>query len=285
MSLPARHCVTDVSQATADRHLTRMREFAETLAPGHVEESSLKWRPGQWSSARRLLGIPLQQLERARLTSALPALLDDLGMGSADQSECLTAFRDVAHLHYLHLGVEEQRCKVYWEMPLPSSPPAERFVLYRAWKWMPGEPASSSDYVLARSASEARRWIAGQLDPMPMPLHDLVEHLEIQFALKQVPWPPVCVRIEEQCQGESTPRYSINLHVHAAKLPLGRMAGPLFGLARHWQLGPRGQVQDWLGRYGGRLLSNISLGVDHLGRPFFTCYYNGHVAKPPHQES
>ncbi|WP_139197170.1 hypothetical protein [Vreelandella subterranea] len=285
MSLLANFPVSDASHAATYRHLALMREFAEALGHGHFEERSDKWRPAQWSSARRLVGIPLQQLDMSQLQKRLPTLLESLGMPSRDQGNFLAASQCGQRPHYLHLGVEEQRCKVYWETPMPSAPPTQRFSLYRAWKWQAGEPAADcSDYVLACSAEEARRWINDQLKDMPEPLGDLVEHLEIQFALKQVSWPPISVRIEEHRLGQATPRHSINLHVHAAQMPLGRIAGPLFGLARHWQLGPRMLVQRWLGRYGDKLLSNISLGVDHLGRPFFTCYYGGHVAKRPNQE-
>ncbi|APX92897.1 hypothetical protein BWR19_08120 [Halomonas sp. 1513] len=261
-----------------------MRAFSERLGRGHFEEHSAKWRPGQWSAVRHLMGVPLNGLSARELQPALPELLSELGMRDDDQAGFLAPLQQAPLPHFLHLGVEEQRCKVYWEAPLPTSPPAGRFALYRAWKWQPGEEASVSEYLLASSAKQVRGWIDAQCQALPDDVEDLLEHLEIQFALRQLPWPPVCVRIEERQHGSATPRHSINLHLHGARLALGRIAGPLFALARSWQVAPRAEVQRWLAQHGNQMLSNLSLGVDHLDRPFFTCYYGGRAAQHANQE-
>ncbi|MDR5885055.1 hypothetical protein [Vreelandella janggokensis] len=242
----------------------------------------MKCLPGRWSSQRRLFSVPIDAVSIDVLSPALEQLLADLGMPGQQVEECLAPLNrkdrsgpQLSRPHYLHLGVEGDRCKIYWETKRPTSIPKEaRFVLYRAWKWRANEPVTRSDYVLLTTARAARRAIDLELskDP-PCAMHDLIEQLQVSFALQQEPWPPLTVRIEEVQDGHPTGRDSLNLHLHRAALPLGTVAGTMFTLARDWQSTSRDTLIAWVAGHGNQLLSNFSFGRNESGHPFATCYY------------
>ncbi|SDK71703.1 hypothetical protein SAMN05192555_1019 [Franzmannia pantelleriensis] len=190
---------------------------------------------------------------------------------------------DPVHVQYLHLGLEGQRCKVYWEFPMPErlDGSTSHHVQYRAWKWHAGEPAAAcSDYVILPSAGAARAAIRQTTQAMPALVGELIEQLEISAALKHYPWPPMTVAIDEWLARQSTPRRSLNVHLHEADLPLGTIAGLMMALAREWQAAPQQTLVDWVARHGAERLSNVSLGLGHDSQPFFTCYYGGRVLSP-----
>ncbi|SDN17533.1 hypothetical protein [Vreelandella arcis] len=260
----------------------------ESLELPYLSERSVKCLPGRWSSQRCLFMVPLETAPSDVLSPALERLLADLGMAGEYIAESLAPLNrhDVAdpppsRPTYLHLGVEGDRCKIYWEDKRPDTPSREkRFVLYRAWKWRANEPVARSDYVLLTTASDARRAIEQELAAATTnPLHDVLEQLQVSFALQQEPWPPLTVRIEETQNGRPTGRDSLNLHVNRALLPLGTIAGTMFSLARDWQSAPRETLIDWIAGHGNEVLSNISFGRNEAGQPFVTCY---HGAKRHH---
>ncbi|MBA2777285.1 hypothetical protein [Billgrantia kenyensis] len=274
------------SEGQFDR-AAQMRDFLAGLAMPFSLEQSAKCRPGRWSRQRYLFSTPVDALGPDRLARELPRLLASLGMGEGDAA----AFLDGMQLpsgglaHYLHLGVEDGRPKAYWEASQPPTlGPGERFVLYRAWKWWPGEEAAVSDYVLVPTAGEARQAIQALLADLPMAMTDLLEQLEVSFALSQTPWPPLTVRIEER-RGESpTPRHSLNLHLYGARLPLGAFAGLVMGLKREWSSAPRQATVDWVAAHGDELLSNLSFGYGEDGKPFLTCYHGTRLCRPAASE-
>lgn len=246
-------------------------------------ERSAKCGPGRWAPGRTLISMALGDDRHETMRRELPAVLEGLGMLAADRKVFL---KPLATLHrddpatvpsYLHVGLEESRHKVYWEIPLPERPPPrdDRFALYRAWKWQSGSPAFESEYVLLPSANDALDAIEDQLRAMPDVVGDLLEQLQISFALKQTPWPPLSVRIEERGHGLQTPRNSLNLHLYSAGLPLGSIAGLMMTLTRHWHSAPRHALVQWMAECGDQGLSNVSLGVGDDGQPFFTCYHGG----------
>lgn len=258
----------------------RMQRFFAELGVAFGLERSVKCGPGRWSTRRRLYSAAVEACGVERLARALPALLAELGMDEASRREFLAALQAPNQPHFLHLGIEESRCKVYWEAPLPSAlEPGERFVLYRAWKWQPGEPAALSDYVLLPNASEARAACRRQCEDMPMELVDLLEQLEVSFALAQTPWPPLTVRIEESHRGQATARASLNLHLHQARLPLGGVAGLMMGLAREWGSAPRQVLVEWIAAHGNEFLGNLSFGLGRDGEPFLTCYHGARLVE------
>ncbi|WP_143005081.1 hypothetical protein [Billgrantia gudaonensis] len=260
----------------------------------YLSEMSAKCRPGQWSTQRCLFSLPVSSMAPQRLASVLGDTLATLGMLEADREAFLAGLADPEALpHFLHLGVEDDRCKVYWETDSPSEPlpAARRHVMYRAWKWRADECAASSDYVLLPTAHEAREAIEAELECHPMsPMHDVIEQLQISFALAQAAWPPVTVRIEEMQAGEPTGRDSLNLHLHRAGLPLGTLAGPLFSLAREWQTTSRQTLIDWMARHGSETLGNLSFGRGAGEEPFLTCYHGtkrhrSHQVEPPRRSN
>lgn len=260
----------------------------KSLALPYLSEWSVKCLPGRWLSHRCLFMVPVEAATSDMLSPALERLLADLGMSSPHIEESLaplnrhdSADPPLSRPNYLHLGVEGDRCKIYWEAKRPDTPSREkRFVLYRAWKWRANEPVARSDYVLLTTASDARRAIERELAAATTnPLHDVLEQLQVSFALQQEPWPPLTVRIEETQNGRPTGRDSLNLHVHRALLPLGTIAGTMFSLARDWQSAPRDTLIEWMARHGNEVLSNISFGRNEAGQPFITCY---HGAKQHH---
>lgn len=254
----------------------------ETLAVPYLSERSVKCLPGRWSSQRCLFSVPMNVVPIDVLSPALEQLLADLGMSAQEVEECLAPLNQkersgptLSRPHYLHLGVEGDRCKIYWETKRPASVPKEaRFVLYRAWKWRANESAARSDYVLLKTAREARLAIEQALSFVPTcPVHDVIEQLQVSFALQQAPWPPLTVRIEEMQNGCPTGRDSLNLHLHRASLPLGTIAGTMFSLAREWQSAPRDTLIAWMAKHGNEALSNLSFGRNEAGQSFLTCYY------------
>lgn len=255
------------------------------LALPYLSERSVKCLPGSWLTQRRLFSVPVDAVSTSKLLLSLERLLTDLGMPDQFVEECLSPVVspvvDQPLPHYLHLGIEDDRCKIYWEDRRPDTlPKEERFVLYRAWKWRANEPVARSDYVLLATASDARRAIERELAAAPTsPLHDVLEQLQVSFALQQEPWPPLTVRIEEIQNGRPTGRDSLNLHVHRASLPLGTIAGTMFSLARDWQSAPRDTLIEWIAGHGNEVLSNFSFGRNEAGQPFVTCY---HGAKRHH---
>lgn len=278
-----------MSARTPDRASPSMREHTASqqlirdamlaMAGRCMTEDSLKLRPGHWLDQRQLYSLPLRLLPAETIQAALPPLLDKLAISPTARQAVLRPLEDgcLGSLHYLHLGIEQGRCKIYWEAPTPAHAPpdTERFVLYRSWKWFPGEEASLDEYVLLPSALRVRQRIEELMPQMPVLIADLLEQLEVSFALQQQPWPPLSVEIESVVQGRQGARDSLNLHVHSARLPLGVIAGLMLALAREWQVAPRQQVYQWLARHGGQMLSNISFGLGEDGEPFFTCYYGG----------
>ncbi|WP_162622991.1 hypothetical protein [Billgrantia lactosivorans] len=258
----------------------RMQRLFAGLGVAFGLERSVKCGPGRWSTRRRLYSAAVEACGVERLARELPALLVELGMDDASREAFLAALQAPRQPHFLHLGVEESRCKVYWEAPLPRElGPGERFVLYRAWKWQPGETAALSDYVLVPTAGEARAAYRRQCEGMPMALVDLLEQLEVSFALAQTPWPPLTVRIEESRRGRATPRASLNLHLHQARLPLGGVAGLMMGLAREWDSAPRQALVAWIAAHGNEFLGNLSFGLGHDDEPFLTCYHGARVVE------
>lgn len=254
-----------------------MQSFLAGLGVPFGVEHSAKCRPGGWSSERALFSAPVAACGVAALQRDLPAFLASLGMAESDCRAFMAELKDDEPPHFLHLGIEDSRCKAYWEAELPDAPPQGRFVLYRAWKWVPGDAAAVSDYVLVPSAPEAKAAIREQASRMPMSLVDLLEQLEVSFALKQVPWPPLTVRIEEQRQGQATVRQSLNLHLHQARLPLGAIAGLMMGLTREWESTARQSVVEWVAAHGDELLGNLSFGLGDDGQPFLTCYHGARL--------
>ncbi|WP_163575954.1 hypothetical protein [Halomonas faecis] len=263
--------------AAGNRAAEVLKAMLEGLGATYLSEVSAKCRPGHWSTQRCLFSLPVSSVGPQRLAAALHETLATLGMCEADREAFLVDLADPGEApHFLHLGVEDDRCKVYWEADSPSDPlPAERrHVMYRAWKWRADERAASSDYVLLPTAREARVAIEAELERHPeCPMHDVIEQLQVSFALAQITWPPVTVRIEEMQAGEPTGRDSLNLHLHRAGLPLGTLAGPMFALAREWQSTPRQTLIDWMARHGSETLSNLSFGRGATGEPFVTCYH------------
>ncbi|PMR72713.1 hypothetical protein [Billgrantia endophytica] len=262
--------------------LTILRDAVDALETPCLHEQSVKLRPSYWGEQRVLYSVPLSRQPSRVLTERLEALLTQWQMPAVDQQQVLSGPDDDAAgkqpLHYLHLGLEGDRCKVYWEYPLPSSAAeaGERHVQYRAWKWRPGQTrAAQSEYVLLPTATSARGAIRQQLELLPPLVADLVEQLEISTALMQHPWPPMTVRIEEAQAGNATPRDSINLHMHQSRLPLGTIAGLLMALARDWQSAPRDTLVQWMVQHGNQMLGNVSFGLGGDRQPFFTCYYAG----------
>lgn len=264
-------------------HAEMMQTFLAGLEIPYGIERSAKWRPQRWSTDRLLCSTPVAVCGADVLARQLPALLERLGMQHTDMQAFLAELRPTVGEvpHYLHLGVEDGRCKVYWEASQPEQLAQEsRFVLYRAWKWQPGEAAALSEYVLEPSAGQAVRAIKALLAEMPMALADLLEQLEVSFALKQTPWPPLTVRIEEHMGGRETQRHSLNLHLHQARLPLGGIAGLCMGLVREWQSAPRSTVVEWVAAHGSEMLGNLSFGIGDDGQPFLTCYHGARLCKP-----
>lgn len=265
----------DASKQAADA----IQGLIKDLTLPYLSEQSVKCLPGRWLTQRRLFSLPVDAVSTSKLLLALERLLTDLGMPSQDVEECLSPLvspvADQPLPHYLHLGVEDDRCKIYWETKRPDSLRKDaRFVLYRAWKWRANEPVARSDYVLLTTAREARLAIEQELSLAPTcPVHDLIEQLQVSFALQQAPWPPLTVRIEEIQDGRSTGRDSLNLHLHSASLPLGAIAGTMFSLARDWRSAPRDTLIAWMARHGNEVLSNLSFGRNESGQPFLTCYY------------
>lgn len=263
-----------------------MQRFMAGLPGPYAQEASMKCRPGHWTTQRWLFGVSLASVERETLRDELPSVLNALGMPREDRMAFLhplLSSPERSPLHYLHLGIEDARCKAYWEMPMPDELAGAlgRFVLYRAWKWQPGQVrAAYSEYVLLPSARQARAALHDELQHMPMLIGDLLEQLEVSCALKQMPWPPLMVRIEEWRHGQSTSRHSLNLHLHGARLPLGTVAGLLMALARTWESASRRTLVEWIAAHGDELLSNISLGVGEDRQPFFTCYHGGRLVAP-----
>ncbi len=260
-----------------------MRDFLAGLKMPFSLERSAKCRPGRWSRQRVLFSAAVEAFGPKRLRRELPLLLASLGMSKADAGNFLAGatLPGGEPAHYLHLGVEDGRAKVYWEASRPARlAEGERFVLYRAWKWQAGEPAAVSDYVLVPSAGEARQAIQALLADMPMALADLLEQLEVSFALNQTPWPPLTVRIEERRGERQTPRHSLNLHLYGGRLPLGTIAGLMMGLKREWNSAPRQATEDWVAAHGGEVLSNLSFGIGDDGKPFLTCYHGTRLCRP-----
>ncbi|MFC3392687.1 hypothetical protein [Aidingimonas halophila] len=277
--------------AVGNRAAESIQSLLTSRALPYLSEKSAKCRPGRWSTQRCLFSVPVQAIPPDMLYDELGRLLFDLGMSRVDAETCLAPLDSCAEEtlqcpHYLHLGVEDDRCKVYWEVKKPDSLPGnERFVLYRAWKWRAGESVARSDYVLLPSAREARRAIDDELQAQPdSPLHDLIEQLQVSFALAQTPWPPLTVRIEEVQAGKATGRDSLNLHLHRAGLPLGTLAGPMFSLSREWKAAARDTLISWMAKHGNEILSNLSFGRDETGQPFVTCYHGTTRHHPRHTE-
>ncbi|MDR5907393.1 hypothetical protein [Franzmannia qiaohouensis] len=267
--------------------LTLLREAVAELATPWLEEQSVKLGPGHWGAQRVLFSLPLARLSQSVLSDTLQTLLARWQMPTSDQQRVLSelAAAGGSAPHFLHLGLEGERRKVYWEYTLPESAPdpATRHVQYRAWKWTPGQDhAAVSEYLLLPSASAASAAIGDQLAVMPALVADIVEQLEISSALSQRAWPPMTVRIEEQQAGSTTPRDSLNLHMHQSRLPLGSVAGLLMALARDWQCAPRQRLVQWIAQHGDQLLGNVSFGVGAGQQPFFTCYYAGKRHSVPH---
>lgn len=263
-----------------NRAAEALQVMLNVLAVPYLSEKSAKCRPGHWSTQRCLFSVPVELVSPDTLVDALGHVLSELGMTDDDARECLAPLHD--HLddgralpHFLHLGVEDDRCKIYWESPLPDPIPRDsRFVLYRAWKWRAGESVARSDYVLLPTAGEARQAIERELAEQPAsPLHDVIEQLQISYALGQTSWPPLTVRVEEIQAGRATGRDSLNLHLHQADLPLGTLAGTLFSLTRDWRSAARETLVSWMARHGNETLSNLSFGCDRGGQSFLTCYH------------
>lgn len=276
MSLPL--TASDPRQKASNGAAQSMQRFLAGLGVAFGIERSAKCGPNHWSTRRQLYSASVEACGAKRLARELPELLDELSMDQGSQQAFLASLQAPVLPHFLHLGVEASRCKVYWESPMPKALiPGERFVLYRAWKWQPNEAALVSDYVLVPSAGEAKAACRQQCKGLPMALVDLLEQLEVSFALQQVPWPPLTVRIEESCQGQVTERASINLHLHQAKLPLGSVAGLIMGLARDWNSTRRETLVEWIATYGDEILGNLSFGFGHDGEPFLTCYHGARL--------
>lgn len=265
-----------------------IQRLLKSLALPYMSERSVKCLPGQWLSQRCLFMVPVEAGTFDVLSPALEQLLADLGMSGPYIEESLAPLNQhdnadpqLSRPNYLHLGVEDDRCKIYWEYKRPDMPTREkRCVMYRAWKWRVNEPVARSDYVLMTTARDARRAIARELGAAKTnPLHDVLEQLQISFALQQESWPPLTVRIEEMQNGRPTGRDSLNLNVHRALLPLGTIAGTMFSLARDWQSAPRDTLIEWIAGHGNEVLSNIAFGRNEAGQPFMTCY---HGAKQHH---
>lgn len=270
----------DSNKLNADNHLTEaILRLIDELALPYLSERSVKCFPGHWLPQRRLFSLPVGALSTNDVHFSLKRLLFELEMPSHSVEECLSPFLspevDQPLPHYLHLGVEGDRCKIYWETKRPESVRRDaRFVLYRAWKWRADEPAARSDYVLLPTAHEARLAIEQELTSVPAcPVHDVIEQLQVSFALQKSPWPPLTVKIEEIQEGCRTGRDSLNLHLHSASLPLGAIAGTMFSLARDWQSASRDTLITWMARHGNKILSNLSFGHNESGQPFLTCYY------------
>lgn len=274
--------------AAGNQAVEFIQDFLKVLDVPYLSERSVKFRFGRSSSQRCLFSVPVDLVSSDKLSKVLVRLLGDLGMSSQDADECLfplntTSVEGGPLPHYLHLGVEDDRCKIYWEEKRPETLVKEdRFVLYRAWKWRVGESVARSDYVMLTTAQAARQAIEIELSLEPTsPLHDLLEQLQVSFALAQEPWPPLTVRIEEIQDGQPTGRNSLNVHLHRASLPLGTVAGTMFSLARDWQSTSRDTVIAWMANHGNEVLSNLSFGRDENDQPFVTCY---HGARRHHPE-
>lgn len=288
MSLPFSEA--DLCKDDAVDHTETLQVLLKGLGVPYLSEASAKFRPGIWSTRRRLFSVSTEAAPVDTLALRLDEVLAVLGMASADRLAFLAPLQDpvynAAPPHFLHLGVEDARCKAYWEAEPPAaSQVAGRHVMYRAWKWHRGESAACSDYVMLPSARCARQAIEEELGRLPdSPLHDVLEQLQVSFALAHESWPPLTVRVEETHNGRATGRDSLNVHLHRAGLPVGTLSGALFALSRHWEATSRDDLVAWMAAHGDHTLSNMSFGHGADGEPFLTCYHGTRRHLPHHTE-
>jgi hypothetical protein len=288
--MPLPRTEVDGSRDAAADHAEALQSLLEQSGVPYLSEASAKFRPGAWSTRRRLFSVSTEAAPVDALVPRLGSVLTGLGMLTADRDAFLAPLQErasgTAPPHFLHLGVEDARCKAYWEAEPPvAGRIAARHVMYRAWKWFHGEASTCSDYVMLPSARRAGQAIEEALSRQAVsPLHDVLEQLQVSFALAHKAWPPLTVRVEETHQGRMTGRDSLNLHLHRAGLPLGTLAGALFALSRDWQATPRAALVEWMAAHGDQTLSNLSFGQGADGKPFLTCYHGTRRHLPHHTE-